>query len=179
MMDARNYKAVETLRSGQIVTVRATRPEDRALIFEGFHDVGRHSLYLRFFKAQNAITDQDLKYFTEVDFIDHVALVVISQLGDKVEVIGGGRYSAYDHHAKIRRAEVGFLVHDRYQDQGVATLLLKHLLTIARDNGITQFEAEVLPGNTKMLTVFSRTGLPMSVLRVGVDNVLHVTLTVS
>ncbi|MGC9965859.1 MAG: GNAT family N-acetyltransferase [Syntrophobacteraceae bacterium] len=177
MIDARNYKTVETLRSGQIITLRAIRPEDRTLLLEEFHEMDQYSLYLRFFKTKGAITDQELKYFTEVDFIGHVALVVIADLGDKTKIIGGGRYIAYDRHAKVRSAEVAFMVHDRYQGQGIATLLLKHLLIIARDSGIAKFEAEVLPENSKMIAVFSRAGFPMSVLRI--NDVLHVTLALS
>ncbi len=174
-MDARNYKAVETLRSGQLITIRAIRPEDSAALLELFPELDKSSLYLRFFQNKTKITDQELKYFTEVDFIHHVALVATADPIDKI--IGGGRYFAYDHPAKLRSAEIAFMVLDRYQGQGIATLIMKHLLVIARANRITQFEAEVLPENAKMLAVFSHTGLPMSVSRV--DGVLHVSLTLS
>lgn len=177
MIDVRNYEAIETLRSGQAVTIRAIRPEDRILLFEGFKEVSQHSRYLRFFIRKNAITDHELKYFTEVDFVDHVALVVVANVDDEAKIIGGGRYIACQHPAKTRSAEIAFMVHDRYQGQGIATSLLKHLLTIARDGGIAKFEAEVLPENAGMLAVFSRTGLPMSVLRV--EGVLRVTLDLS
>ena len=175
IMDARNYKAVETLRSGRPITIRAIRPEDSTALLEVFPELDKYSLYLRFFQNKTKITDQELKYFTEVDFIDHVALVATADPIDKI--IAGGRYFAYDHPAKIRSAEIAFMVLDRYQGQGIATLIMKHLLVIARANRITQFEAEVLPENAKMLAVFSRTGLPMRVSRVA--DVLHVSLTLS
>ncbi len=174
-MDARNYKAVETLRSGKLITIRAIRPEDSAALLEVFPELDKHSLYLRFFQNKTKITDQEIKYFTEVDFIDHVALVATADPIDKL--IAGGRYFAYDHPAKIRSAEIAFMVLDRYQGQGIATLIMKHLLIIARDNRITQFEAEVLPENAKMLAVFSRTSLPMRLSRV--EGVFHVSLTLS
>jgi RimJ/RimL family protein N-acetyltransferase len=176
MMDIRNYQVVETLRSGQPITIRAIRPEDGTLIFEGFSELDQHSLYLRFFQFKRTITDQEIKYLTEVDFVDHVALVAVADPIDKAKVIGGGRYFAYQHRAKIRSAEIAFMVHDLYQSQGIATLIMKHLLIIARADRISQFEADVLSENAKMLAVFSRTGLPMSVTRVG-GGVLHVTLT--
>lgn len=177
MIDASSYEARETLRSGQPVTIRAIRPEDGAQILEGFREVDERSIYLRFFEVKHAITDGELKFFTEVDFVDHVALVVAMDIDGKTRVIGGGRYFAYDHPAKIRSAEVAFLVHDLYQGQGVATLIMKHLLVIARDSGIAQFEAEVLPENAKMLRVFSHTGLPMQSSRL--NDVIHVTLSLS
>jgi RimJ/RimL family protein N-acetyltransferase len=177
MMDPKSYKATETLRNGQIVTVRAIRPEDKKIFIEEFPEVDQHSLYLRFFETKNAISDAELKYFTEVDFINHVALVVVVDLDGKDKIIGSGRYFAYDRPNKVRTAEVSFLVLDRYQGQGIATMIIKHLMMIARDRGIDQFEAEVLIENAKMLAVFSHTGLPMTRSRDG--DVFHVTMALS
>jgi GNAT superfamily N-acetyltransferase len=50
------------------------------------------------------------------------------------------------------------LAADDFQGRGVATQLLKHLARIARENGIIEFEAEMLPSNTKMLEVFTHSG---------------------
>jgi RimJ/RimL family protein N-acetyltransferase len=177
MIDARSYEANETLRTGQPVTIRAIRPEDGTQILEEFRELDSHSLYMRFFEMKKEISDSELKFFTEVDFINHVALVAVTEVDGKARVIGGGRYFAYDHPAKIRSAEVAFLVHDLYQGQGLATLIMKHLLIIARDSGIAQFEAMVLPRNAKMLSVFSRTGLPTRSSRL--DDVIHITLSLS
>ncbi len=177
MIDARSYQAREALRNGQIVTIRAIRPEDGALILEIFPEIDPDSLYMRFFEPKREITEQQLRFFTEVDFINHVALVVIAEINGKPGVIGGGRYVAYDHPARMRSAEIAFMVHDRYQGQGIATKIMKHLLVIARDHGIEQFEAEVLAQNAKMLAVFSRAGLRMN--KVLLEGVFHVTLSLS
>jgi RimJ/RimL family protein N-acetyltransferase len=177
MIDARNYDVKEILRDGQSVTIRAIRPDDKALLLEGFHEVSQYSLYLRFFQMKKEMTDQELKFLTEVDFIHHVALVAITDLNGRDKLIGGGRYVAYDDPGKPYRAELAFMVHDKYQGHGIATLIMKHLLVIARDQGISQFEAEVLAENEKMLTVFSHTGLTMS--RSRLNEVIHVTLSLS
>ena len=177
MIDPRTYKAIETLRNGQVVTIRAIRPEDRKLLMEAFPEMDQHSLYLRFFSTKNSISEEELKHYTEIDFIDHVALVVVVDLDSKAKIIGGGRYFAYDHPGKIRSAEVAFMVLDRYQGQGIATMIMKHLRMIARENGIAQFEAEVLVENAKMLAVFSRAGLPMSKSRL--DEVFHITMALA
>ncbi len=172
MMNASNYNAVETIRSGQIITIRAIRTEDAPLLRGVFHEVDKRSLYLRFFQNKSRITDEELEYFTEVDFINHVALVAV--LVDDSRIIGGGRYFAYDSPTEIRSAEIAFMVHDLYQGLGIATLIMKHLLIIARENGIVQFEADVLPENAKMLSVFTRSGLPVKTSRT--QGVVHVTL---
>jgi len=57
---------------------------------------------------------------------------------------------------------VAFLIGDAFQGLGIASVLFKHLAAIARDSGITQFEAEVLPSNEAMFKVFARSGIPVT-----------------
>jgi RimJ/RimL family protein N-acetyltransferase len=75
------------------------------------------------------------------------------------------------------RAEVAFLIDDAHQGLGLGSRIFKHLVTIARASGITQFEAEVLPGNRAMLALFARSGLPMK--RHLEEGAVHVTLSLS
>ena len=73
--------------------------------------------------------------------------------------MGGGRYIRSGISGALQKAEVAFLVTDSFQGLGIASRLFRHLVAIARESGITQFEAEVLPSNGAMLKVFSRSGL--------------------
>jgi ribosomal protein S18 acetylase RimI-like enzyme len=65
-------------------------------------------------------------------------------------------------------------VEDAHQGRGIASLLLRHLITIARAAGLKELFAEVLPDNTPMLKVFERSGLPMT--RKRERDAVHVTL---
>ena len=47
---------------------------------------------------------------------------------------------------------------DAYQGKGIATILMRHLLAIAREAGLKELTAEVLPENAAMLKVFSKFG---------------------
>ena len=91
-------------------------------------------------------------------------------------VIGDGRY-VVDKERKSERAELGFLIAERYRGRGIATLLLRHLARIARHAGLSAFEADVLAYNAPMLAVFERSGLPISRRHEG--NVVHVMLSLS
>jgi RimJ/RimL family protein N-acetyltransferase len=177
VIDARNYEANEVLKDGQRVTIRAIRPDDKEHILKAFPEVDKNSLYLRFFKFKKDISDQELRFLTEVDFINHMALVVFAHVNGRDKLIGGGRYIAYGDPVKSHRAEVAFLVHDNYHGQGIATIIMKHLVIIARSHGISEFEADVLPENKSMLAVFSHAGLTMSTSRI--DNVIHIVLSLS
>ncbi len=48
---------------------------------------------------------------------------------------------------------------DQHQGRGIGSLLLDHLLRLARANGITEFQADVLGENNRMLEVFAASGL--------------------
>jgi ribosomal protein S18 acetylase RimI-like enzyme len=69
---------------------------------------------------------------------------------------------------------VAFAVVDKYHGQGIGTMLMRHLVAIARGAGLTEVIADVLPDNRQMLKVFQKSGLPMSTRRE--SGSLHVTL---
>jgi RimJ/RimL family protein N-acetyltransferase len=74
-------------------------------------------------------------------------------------------------------AEIAFAVVDEYQGQGIGRALLRHLITLARNAGLKELVAEVLPDNLPMLKVFERSGLIYKPRRAG--PVVHVTLQLS
>ena len=113
-----------------------------------------------------------MEFFTNIDFVSHVALVVIAQEGGQPHIVGG-RYIVI----APGRAEVAFALLDEYQGQGIGAALMRHLAAIARDAGLTDVIAEVLPENTAMLKVFRKNGLhPITKRGAGV---VHVTLKLS
>ena len=59
------------------------------------------------------------------------------------------------------QAEVAFAVADHMHHKGIATLLLEHLVSLARSRQITTFTADTLTENTAMLKVFADAGLPV------------------
>ena len=85
-------------------------------------------------------------------------------------IVGGGRYFV----VRPGTAEVAFAVVDEFQGQGLGSGLMRHLITIARDAGLKEFIAEVLPDNAAMLKVFEKSGL--SLTRKREAQVVHVVL---
>ena len=127
-------------------------------------------MFRRFFAAKHGFSEQEIEFFVNVDFIAHVALVAVTQENDQPAIIGGARYIV----TRPGTAEIAFAVVDGYQGQGLGTVLMRHLTAIARNAGLNELIAEVLPDNTPMLTVFERSGLAMTVQRQ--TGVVHVAL---
>jgi RimJ/RimL family protein N-acetyltransferase len=173
MSDPAMYSAVELLRDGQHVEIRALRLDDRANLLAAVGRTSSQSLYRRFFAVKRGFTEQEIAFFSNVDFVSHVALVAVMEEGGQPLIVGGGRYIIM----QPGQAEVAFVVVDQYQGHGIGAKLLHHLAVIARDAGLKELVAEILPDNTSMLKVFERSGLPISTKR-GPQGV-HITLQLS
>jgi acetyl coenzyme A synthetase (ADP forming)-like protein len=158
MLNARDYSVEEILRDGRSILIRALRPDDKARLLEHFRGLSDQSVHFRFFSAKRDLSEAELARFTELDFVRDAALVATLVDGDRERIIGVGRYNALGDEGTPSRAEVAFAVTDANQGRGIGTLLLEHLVPIARANGITEFQANVLGENNRMLQVFAKSG---------------------
>jgi RimJ/RimL family protein N-acetyltransferase len=173
MSQAKNYAAVCMLRDGRCVDIRAIRPDDEAGLTEAVAGLSALTLHRRFFSVRRNFTEREKAFFLDVDFVNHVALVAEVKDGQNTKIVGGGRYIVTTPGA----AELAFAIVDEFQGQGLGTLLMHHLLTLARDAGLKTFVAEVLPENTGMLKVFAKSGLDVKTTRDA--DVVHVVIKIS
>ena len=171
-MDPARYSATETLRDGRSIEIRALRPGDRDELLSAVGRMSEQSIYRRFFSPKRGFTDQEVAYYVNVDFVNHVALVAVLQEEGCPVIAGGARYIA----STPGVAEVAFSVDDIHQGQGIGALLMKHLAALARRSGLKELFAEVLANNAAMLKVFERSGLGVSAKRK--QDVVHVTLKI-
>jgi len=169
-LHAKDYAAVEALRNGRMVEIRALQPDDREGLLAAVDRTSRQSLYRRFFSFKRSFTDQEIDFYVNVDFVNHVALAALQQEDGHPVIVGGAR----DIMVQQGSAEVAFVVDDAHQGQGIGGALMRHLTAIARQNGFNELTADVLPENAAMLKVFEASGLPITTRRE--PGVTHVTL---
>jgi GNAT superfamily N-acetyltransferase len=170
VLEAAKYSAVETLRNGRRVQIRALRPDDQADFLAAVDRTSAESLYRRFFAVKRAFAEPEKSFFLNVDFVNHVALVASMEEGGRPLIVGGGRYIVLEP----GKAEMAFTVVDQYQGQGIGAALMHHLTAIAREAGLNELIAEVLPDNIPMLKVFEKSGFRLSTKRDA--RVVHVAL---
>jgi len=173
MLEVQKYSAVERLRDGRLITIRALRPDDRNELVAAVERIGAQSLYLRFFGVKRQFSDREVGYFVDLDFTDHVALIAVLEGETRSTIIAGGRYITVSPGI----AELAFMVADEYQGQGIGPILMRHLAEIARAAGIKELVADVLAANRPMLRVFESTGLRSSARREA--ELIHVSLQIS
>jgi GNAT superfamily N-acetyltransferase len=173
MPKAANYTADERLRDGRRVEIRGLKPDDKASMLDAVSRIGAQSMRRRFFGAKRSFSEAEQAFYLNVDFVNHVALVAVVDEDGHPTVVGGGRYVV----VQPGSAEVAFAVVDAFQGQGIGSTLLRHLIIVARDAGLKELIAEVLPENTAMLKVFERGGLKTTTQRAA--GALHVRMQIS
>jgi RimJ/RimL family protein N-acetyltransferase len=161
MVQARDYSTTEALRDRRTVVVRALRPEDRAGLLAAVSRTSDQSLYRRFFAFKRGFTDQEVDFYVNVDFVSHVALVAVLEEDGRPVIVGGARYIV----VRPGQAEVAFAVDDAHQGKGIGAALMRHLVALARQAGLKELTADVLPDNTAMLKVFETSGLGITTRR--------------
>ena len=156
--DLRHYSARAILADGSSIRIRAIVPEDREKLLDHFGRLSPESAYFRFMAHKKRLTDADLDRFTILDYVRNFGLVATRLEHNDERVIGVGLYAAAPGGEHPDTAEVAFAVDDEHQGRGAGTLLLEHLVRIARANGISRLEADVMSPNSRMLEVFARSG---------------------
>lgn len=151
------------------IRIRPVRPDDKERIVAAFKGLEPHSVYLRFFSMKKELSDEELRRVTECDGRNEIALVATVGSGDSETIVGMGNYARIGP-----AADVAFAVEEDFQRHGIATRLLERMVDIARADGVSQLEADVLAENTAMLHVLRHSGLRMREKRS--EGVVHVTL---
>jgi len=154
-----SYHVTDTLPDGRNLHLRAIRPDDRENLRRGFLQLSKASVRDRFFSVKLDLTPSELSYFTEIDFLHHVALVAELQDGTQLRPVGVGRFvrnsDQPDH------SEIALTVIDELQGKGIGKLLLYRLIDCARELGVRHLDATVLAQNTRVSKMLSKTGLPI------------------
>ena len=158
MSQIATYSAPAVLRDGTPVEIRALRPDDEADMLAAIERTGPQSLQSRFFIMKRHFSEKERAFFLDVDFSNHVALAALVEEQGRPAIVGGGRYVVTDP----GRAEMAFVVVDAWQGRGIGTLLLRHLIAIAREHGMRELTAEVLADNASMRKVFAKSDFKLA-----------------
>ncbi len=155
------------LADGSTIAIRAARPDDCADVREMHEQMSPDNSYLRFFSLSRLAPEREAERVCRPESPDHAALLAHRD-GRLVGV------ASYELTSRPGVAEIAFAVPDDMHGRGVATLLLEHLVSLARQRGLTAFSGETLLENTPMQKVLADAGLPVE--RHMSDGVIEVTI---
>jgi GNAT superfamily N-acetyltransferase len=144
-----------TLPAGDVVHIRPLRVTDERVLQDLFYRLSDDSTYQRFLGHKRCYPQQEIAHFSEFSDAENAALVATSNQ-DVEELLAVARY---DVNPETRYAEVALVVRDEWQGRGLGTALFSRLVSLARQQGLLGFTADVLGGNTRMLSLFKASGL--------------------
>jgi RimJ/RimL family protein N-acetyltransferase len=146
--------AYALLTDGTTVEIRHAGPPDAAAVREMHVEMSPDNVYRRFFSFSARAGEQEARRLCRKPGPDHAAL--LAWLGGRL--VGVASYEPTDRSGV---AEIAFAVPDDMHGRGIATLLLEHLVSLARRRQLRAFTAETLWDNAAMLGVFADAGLPV------------------
>ena len=143
---------IETLPGGSLLRIRPIRPEDATLEIDFVERMSERSRYMRFFSAARGLTPQMLARFTQVDYDRELALIALPEPGAE-RILGVARYNT---NPDGDSCEFAIAIADDWSGRGLGRILMKALMSAARDAGYRSMTGSVLRENDGMLRLASR-----------------------
>lgn len=137
------------LPDGRDVLVRPVRPADAGLQRAFVRELSNASRLKRFHTGVGELPEPLVRYLTEVDHVDHVALLGEAVVAGASRQVGEARW--------VRRvdepnaADFAIAVADDHQRHGLGGRLLQSLERSARDRGVERLHGSVLRSNGSMI----------------------------
>jgi protein lysine acetyltransferase len=129
------------LTDGTEVALREIRADDKALLAAGYARLSDRSRLKRFLGPKPKLTASDLRYLTEVDGVNHYAVVAL--IGG--HIVGVARWVRL--HDDATSAEAAVVVGDPIQGKGLGKALARNLADAARARGVRRITASILSDN--------------------------------
>src|SRR3712207_4009923 len=123
---------------------RHIRPDDKGRLAAGLARMSPESRRRRFLMPKPRFSSSELRYLTEIDGFDHVAIVAVSAEDPDV-FYGVGRFVRLRDDPET--AEVAVVVADPLQGRGLGRELGRRLAEEARERGVKRFTATLLGEN--------------------------------
>jgi acetyltransferase len=155
-----DLEATQDLRDGSRVLLRPIRPEDGTMETAFITELSDESRYRRFLSLVRHVTPEMIARFTQVDYDREMALIAVPVVdGAPDSIVGVARYV---RNANPAHAEFAVVVADRWQGRGLAPLLMRRLISCARDAGVRELRGMVLANNAPMLAMMRALGFTIA-----------------
>jgi acyl-CoA hydrolase/GNAT superfamily N-acetyltransferase len=153
LIGPKDLRTTYLLNNGTLLNFRPIHPTDEPRMRDLFYKLSEATIYYRFMSHQKRLSRQQIQDFVYIDHRNDVTIVATLAEAHGEDIIAIGSYYL---DPKTNLAEVAFVVDDQWQNLGIGSFLLKHLMRLARRNGIRGFSAEVLRENKPMQAVINK-----------------------
>jgi RimJ/RimL family protein N-acetyltransferase len=142
------------LAGGARVRLRLARPSDAGLVREFLEDLSPSTRERRFLVPVPTVPESTVRYFTYFDPRERMTMAAMlpTERGERIVGLADCAFVG------TGLAEIGIVVGDEHQGEGLGSLLSEAVASLAIKRGATHLKAQMLHGNTPMLRLFERLG---------------------
>lgn len=148
-------RAVRRLIGSTRVTVRPIGPDDVALEAEFIRSLSDETRYQRFMATVREASSAKLRALTQVDQQRDLALAATAIRDGREQMVGAARYGV---DASGTGCEFAIALLDAWHGSGLAGILMRMLIDVARRRGLATMEGIVLAANRRMLELARQLG---------------------
>jgi GNAT superfamily N-acetyltransferase len=126
---------IDRLRDGTVVLIRPLRPEDRKLEEDFLRAMSPDAKRLRFLCSFREASPQLVDQLMDIDYDKRMAFLALAHEDGHLHEVGVSRYSASQDDT---RCECAVTVAEHWRHRGLAVVLMRHLIEMARKQGFHQ-----------------------------------------
>jgi GNAT superfamily N-acetyltransferase len=137
------------LSDNTLLFLREIRADDKERLLASMDCLSEESRHRRFLGPKASLSPRELRYLTEVDGLDHYAIVAVPDDEDPERIVAVARFVRLADDPTA--AEAAITVCDALQGKGLGGLLARRLSDAARDRGIERLTATIAAENRPAL----------------------------
>jgi RimJ/RimL family protein N-acetyltransferase len=161
------------LNNGTDVVIRPIRPDDKERLAIAMTRLSDATVRKRFLTPKPRLSGTELRYLTEIDYVDHWAEVAVLKR-DPESIVGVARWirDKRDPHA----AEVAIVIGDALQGEGLGRRLGLSIADAAQLRDVRRFTATLLSDNVAAQRLFAAISQRLDVAHDGATDDIVATL---
>jgi len=152
-----HLETYRTTKRNLRIFLRPVKISDETIVKDFFYSLSDKSIYQRFLTGRRQLSHEELqKRFVVIDYTREMVILAVKRyLGQEV-ITGIAQYCIEENNLS---AEVSIVVRDDFQTKGIGFELLSYLVTVAKNQGLHTFTADILPDNTAVFRLIEKLGL--------------------
>lgn len=152
-----HLEAHRTTRQDVRLFLRPVKISDEPLIKDFYYALSDICIYQRFLSFRRHLPHSELqKQFVVIDYTSEMAILALTKHRGQEVIAGTVQYYILEG---TLSAEISIVVRDDFQKMGIGFELFSYIVTIAKNQGLHTFIADIMPDNTAMFSLIEKMGL--------------------
>ena len=154
-MTQKEWTKTFTAKNGEKLVFRPEQPTDTDMLWTMFSTLSQES-------TSNLIppfTRERIESWTHnINYNEVLAIVAVTAEKTKQQIVATSSLRFNPQEVFNHKAELGITVHDSYQNIGIGTALLNHMIEIAKTKKLTKVHLIVNTDNHKAVSLYRKAG---------------------